>query len=278
MCPLGTACEHASGHTLAKLPLQHGYWRSSNLSADVRRCPDAGRSSSGCVGTQNSTHAFQCKEGLTGPYCRLCLAAKGHYYDELRSACKSCRKRGVSATSVLLAVLLAFGVIANVNVWQRMRLSPPMIRWLTYLWTSTAGLGIKTKLKIMWSLYQVSTQVPSIYQVRLPDSVQQLLRVFEIAIDLGIDGFVTQQLQCLGASGFFNQLLAYMLLPLLLLLITYLACLSRVHLRSRAVSSPRASAVESVSQRRQALLRAAPFMLLIAFLAFPVVSSCAFWN
>ena len=53
-CPVGAECTgFGIKRTLAQLPLKPGYWRTSNNSFDLRRCPvhpDASKKSTGCVG------------------------------------------------------------------------------------------------------------------------------------------------------------------------------------------------------------------------------------
>jgi hypothetical protein len=60
-CPVGSTCA-AEGTTLATLPLITGYYRSSNTSSDLRRCPDFGENS-GCVGGVSHGEG-PCKLGL----------------------------------------------------------------------------------------------------------------------------------------------------------------------------------------------------------------------
>ena len=79
-CPLGALCE-GSGATLSALRLRRGFYRSTNRSIDVRRCPDAaanctstkcdGGLMSGCLGEPTQP----CVDGLTGHYCSMCSAS-----------------------------------------------------------------------------------------------------------------------------------------------------------------------------------------------------------
>ena len=72
-CPLGALCER-QGRTLSHLRLRHGFYRASNRSVDVRRCPDAVPNCSttkcdgllsGCLGEPTQP----CVDGLRGHYC-----------------------------------------------------------------------------------------------------------------------------------------------------------------------------------------------------------------
>ena len=96
-CPIGADCS-AGAATLGRLRLYPGYYRLSNASADVRRCPDAGglplncssgcvtprgyplvETTSGCLGGAD-VHG-QCRDGLGGLFCLLCIGdVSGRYY------------------------------------------------------------------------------------------------------------------------------------------------------------------------------------------------------
>ncbi len=62
-CPIGTACDSA-GLTLANLPLAKGFWRTSNASAGILRCPDAAQNDTACIGGPGPE---LCKPWTTGP-------------------------------------------------------------------------------------------------------------------------------------------------------------------------------------------------------------------
>ena len=85
-CQTGMACDDI-GITRHTLPLHPGYWRPSNTSLSVYRCPDAGEncgslgecnvSSSGCRVVMDDDGARPCLPGLTGVFCRLCDGRNG---------------------------------------------------------------------------------------------------------------------------------------------------------------------------------------------------------
>ena len=198
-CPIGARCE-ASGASRLRLPLQPGYWRISNRSADVRRCPDGASAETGCVGT-NGSHAAQCKDGLTGPYCRLCLEPSGNFFNEEEGACVGCAN---GAVPTQLIVMLVVGLLVLGRSWflswrYFQRQSSKQLLAQMHAWFHR--LGLKNKFKILFSMFQVSTKVPTIYQVRLPQSVQELVQTFQVTIDVGIDGYISHRLQCLNLHG-----------------------------------------------------------------------------
>ena len=88
LCPVGSRCGEA-GAPLASLPLLPGYYRTSNASDDLRRCPDFGPDA-GCVGGVGVGEG-PCGAQLRGPYCRLCnVTDTSRYYDASGSACVPC--------------------------------------------------------------------------------------------------------------------------------------------------------------------------------------------
>lgn len=81
-CVGGTNCT-SIGSTLNALVVKPGYYRRTNLSIDVRRCPDAAtgcsgdrqcpETKSGCLGGSDAADA-SCREGLSGVFCSLCAS------------------------------------------------------------------------------------------------------------------------------------------------------------------------------------------------------------
>jgi hypothetical protein len=156
-CRVGTSCPE-QGTTLTQLTLRRGYWRASNLSLDVRRCPDAGEncasamcdnSTSGCRGGVDSTS--YCAPTLEGPLCRLCKNATDRVYympaDGSRAAaCEPC------GFPVEKKIVLALGVIAGVLVARLLlrilaRKCPSYVEFTLKRYQKAAKL--ETKLKIL---------------------------------------------------------------------------------------------------------------------------------
>ena len=87
-CPPGTLCE-TIGIDVHGLLLQAGWWRISNTSVDIKRCPDYKSSNLACVGGEGAG-AGMCKDTLDGPFCVLCSGGVGHYYDKDDKKCYEC--------------------------------------------------------------------------------------------------------------------------------------------------------------------------------------------
>ena len=63
-CPVGSNCSFA-GIAFERLPLLRGYYRRSNTSGDLRRCPDFG-AASGCVGGVSDVSGVNGVSGARG--------------------------------------------------------------------------------------------------------------------------------------------------------------------------------------------------------------------
>lgn len=175
-CFTGVACV-ASGITLETLPILPGYFRASETSTDVRRCPDAAigcggaaqceATRSGCAGShsprrdvvgapRNGTSAALCRAGLDGIFCLLCSEQpEPVYYVEAtpdRAAyCEMCANFVTAGLGVRLLVLLATLVAIAVGVATASRRAPKWFRvWLKRVWFRvTITWAVQTKLKIL---------------------------------------------------------------------------------------------------------------------------------
>ena len=98
LCPAGSACA-GNGVTLAKLPLEPGYYRTGNASSDLRRCPDAATTRAASAAWATAARARA--RVAAGPYCKLCnVTDTSRYYDAAESACVLCE--GNAAAPVLI--------------------------------------------------------------------------------------------------------------------------------------------------------------------------------
>jgi hypothetical protein len=103
-----------------------------------------------------------------------------------------------------------------------------------------------------------------------------------VPLDLGVDSFASQTLQCMGTRDFATSILFYILTPVLLLLVVLAVCVASVVLERKQASAATVHAKltakrgQPLSPSRSVVLKFAPWMLLVCFLAFPVVSAKAF--
>lgn len=128
LCPVGTHC--TGGATLLNLPMRTGYFRATEASDDVRRCPDAAvgcaatgaalcpESKSGC--RNSSTHGTGCAEGLRGAFCLLCMAddSRTLIYRAANATavarCVDCQEDGLVGRTVGEALMVAAILLACV--------------------------------------------------------------------------------------------------------------------------------------------------------------------
>jgi ribosomal protein S27E len=153
-CFVGTDCP-LKNTTRLTLPLKRGFWRVSNTSLDVRRCPDAAancsrtgeavcpHSTSGCRGGHDARRS--CAPSLDGPLCLLC-ANRSHYYNKASATrearCSSCgdvvgRTLGAYA-AILAGVLVVMGVLIRCGTHDK---------WTRFLRATRP----EAKIKIVWS-------------------------------------------------------------------------------------------------------------------------------
>ena len=168
---------------------------------------------------------------MTGPYCSVCAEQDGNYYHSADRACKDCASAGVSALGIILLVALPLLLLAAL-LGRRRRTGVLLPARANEMATRALQLGLKNKLKLIFSMYQVTTKVPEVYIVQMPSLVQNILRVFRVPLDLGFDSFATQSLNCMNLTSFGLVLFVFMLVPLLLLLAAVAVALVAVRLAS----------------------------------------------
>ena len=253
-CPVGTIC--APGTTLTNLVLQKGYYRPSNTSIDVQRCPDAAFNGTGCIGGSGSP----CAAGLKGAFCELCVVEGSNFYSEATSispaSCKACAN---AASGSMLMFLVALVVAAAVALLYR---SIPAER-LERARTITKWLSPQNKLKIVVGSYMIATKVPSVYEVPIPEDVRELLKEMSKVITLGIQGFTSAPLECAGLRGYVPRLLFWMIWPFAAVLILIIAA-SILHARKPG------------KQSTALLEQVLPWALRLLFLVYPVVTNISF--
>ena len=153
-CPPGTECA-TIGLNMQDLPLKSGWWRANYTSVDVKRCDDhADSAGSGCIGGPN---AMACKPSLDGPFCVLCKAGPGHYYDNDFNECRECTGGTryttiftVLGTGILFAI--GSGILMHYLSLPLLKACKPKRRISLKLWVAFRSLMVK--VKIAWSFYQ----------------------------------------------------------------------------------------------------------------------------
>ena len=211
-CPVGAACDQP-GVTMMSLPVLEGYYRASDASSDLRRCPDFGSGSS-CIGGVGAAEG-PCKPWTQGPYCRLCnVTDTSRYFSVGASACLPCE--GSAGTPILLGVGVLVAAIAiclllvHMKPHRKIPALGKLLRWLTRMHSQ---LSLRAKVKQLLGLYQIATQISAVYEVSMPEAMARLLSVLELfnfnLPRLGLP------LQCLGLRTYQQQLAVTMLMPLI---------------------------------------------------------------
>lgn len=279
-CPSGATCNR-SGLTVDMLTIQHGYWRLSNTTADVRLCPDHSTVAlwhskpTGCMGGTGAGEAL-CRPGLGGIYCMACSAAlaETHFYHSVEKACLECE--GTIPGGVwLLATLLVLGLLAllvrrHAGVRLRGRLAllhqalGSALKTLQELRASALWASLAVMARSLIGFYQIVSEVEEVFVIELPLKVVQLIRSMSW-LNLHLTRIVN--LDCIGLGGYTSNLVMSAVMPVLLLLLTALvsfACEAAL------------TATRGRELLRGAALRALPWLLLITFLVSTDICALAF--
>ena len=156
-CKTGSDCAQATGLTLASLPLLPGFYRISNASDDLRRCPDHGPRS-GCVGGGVGEGEGPCGQWLQGPYCKRCNVTDiSRYYNAELSACLPCENetlkgQALTLTGVSVTVLLFIALLCTCLKPHRLTALRPVVWRCKNL---IAQLSIRAKCKQLLGFYQI---------------------------------------------------------------------------------------------------------------------------
>ena len=250
-CPVGTACS-SLGSSLQGLPIARGFYRLNGDSTDVRECPDARKncsttfgttlcqSSSGCEGGED--FLGQCAPGLTGVYCRECDRSDGQnvFYrgasEDDVAKCAPCGDTLVQTALLYGGVIvgMVLGVALLLAGWRRLPKST-----VERLHALNASFTPRNKIKVLIGFYQLTTQVPSVYEVALPPEINDLLDQLSTGISFGLQSIATTPLECLGFVGYQWRLLTYTAMPPVLVLAVVLVVLvgSCVGGNKKAISS-----------------------------------------
>ena len=264
-CVTGSWCANdTKGITLALLPLLRGYYRTGNMSNDLRRCPDFG-DSSGCVGGVGFGEG-PCKDFLEGPYCKLCNVTDGsRFYSPEKSACLPCSDSWVLPAIVCSSVIAAMALAMVCRCVRSRYCTEPKTKderkaaLRRRLRRLLSQLSLKAKAKQLLGFFQVATRVADVYETPMPESVSQVL-AFADLLNINIAG-LRLPLQCLGIGSYQKQLATTMMAPLVLAGAIVLGFVLR---SCCGTSGPR--------DRFAGLLAGLPWLLTLSFLVFPMVN------
>jgi hypothetical protein len=266
------------------MPIKRGYFRLTNYSVDIRRCPDAAlgcsnkpeckESNSGCLGSVNRDTITQergaqeslCRTGLSGPFCRLCNSTDAAVYyaaatNDKTASCVACGSTAQDAILVSAGGAVAAAAIFPMTIFCFNRYFSEQFR--SRMGQTWATFTPHYKLRIGVGFYQIVTQMQIVYEVEMPPTVSQMLSTFSTGISFGLNS-VGSVLECLNFRGFHSTLTLYIVAPLTIAGLVLV--LAAVH----ALSASRARSA------RKVLKRAATPLLLLAFVSYPLVATKAF--
>jgi hypothetical protein len=247
-CPVGFTC-NGYGVNVTIAAVATGFWRPSASSVLAKRCPYP----PACLGGVTPTRAYDqtsgslCAPGLAGAYCQLCDSTR--IFVASRVHCEACATPRNKA--LLLIALLFIGALAlcgTRRLWTQpcARRARALLLWFT-------RVSMRTKLKILIGFYQVLTALPAVYSVSYPPSYARVLNVFRV-VNLHLFGWLPGlHPTCFGLSSLLSQLVAATLAPLGAVVVLVTIC-------------------ELRSERSRAM----PWVLYLAFLVHPSVSSFGF--
>eukprot|EP00617_Octactis_speculum_P011113 CAMPEP_0185792090 /NCGR_PEP_ID=MMETSP1174-20130828/158731_1 /TAXON_ID=35687 /ORGANISM="Dictyocha speculum, Strain CCMP1381" /LENGTH=788 /DNA_ID=CAMNT_0028487107 /DNA_START=446 /DNA_END=2812 /DNA_ORIENTATION=- len=206
-CPDGAACPKFT--TLQNMQLKEDYWRSSQESSIVLRCPELRR----CRGGYANDSSF-CKAHFEGPYCAVCK--EGYWKQD--NKCISCRDTSVRpelwVLSGVAVVFMAIGYMLLGGVYLGDTLAKQMIK------AGRKYRRLKTKLKITVCFTQIMAEFPlQFVDVVYPDAVYNFYRHASVYISLNL--YEQFRIACNQGreNHYFSKLLVVTLTPLGLVLV-----------------------------------------------------------
>ena len=153
-----------------------------------------------------------------------------------------------------------------------MLLPPPAthLRLCLRLRVLTVARSVRAcQFKVLLGFYMLAAPIPDVYDVSLPEDVEQLLRSMTVVVTLGINaGLEATPLNCLGLGGIVAQIQFWTFIPLVVVLVILGA--------STVVAVWRAGEDKDLKLWKRVLTIAAPSALKFLFIMFPIVSREAF--
>ena len=221
---------------------------------------------------QNSSKSVAddiCYDDLTGVFCRLCKSRTDGvrvYYvpatSSHRAHCKECKDTGWSTLLIYLGISLALAlVIYLLRTAYQKQLSKSRKVQLSRAWKTFKP---DNKCKIVIGFYLIATKIPKVYDVELPVTVKQTLSAFAIGVSFGLNG-ADSVLECFKMRGYLQTLILYMMAPLVVASLILLGWLVRLLWYTHKRVS-----------LTLLLEMAAPLLLKVVFLAYPLVTNAAF--
>eukprot|EP00966_Prymnesium_polylepis_P070665 1642295-Prymnesium_polylepis.2 len=213
----GARC--ALNATEGTLTLSDGYWRHTTATLEILRCKHIGASSvadgawSPCSGGREAGNEGDgyCATGYRGPRCELCNGT-GDYFSQFEARCKSCGNIVLHSIVALCACFVIFlaGVVGtqSVQATQCQHLAcgsgggnklASFIRRGHELYDKA---GLRFKIKALIGFYQCMAAIPSVFDVRTPQSMTShidFMDFMESISDIGVEVVMLPHSACFGS-------------------------------------------------------------------------------
>ena len=138
-------------------------------------------------------------------------------------------------------------------------------------------------MKLCLGFYQVVTRVPDVFKLSFPRAAERLLAVFEV-FNINVSG-LSVPIACVGLGSYSNKMLFTILFPFVIAAVIAFGSVGYAVLSARMAATPetdrksRTSAATESDRKspfKDGRLLALPYLLILSFLVFPMVSCTAF--
>jgi len=216
-----------------------GYYRRTNLSAEIRRCPDYrqnktledGRDRSSCNPSGEEVSELGCRPGTTGAFCSQCNVTDGtRFFSHSTSSCKECTGNiGTPAGNIIVIVLLCvilalLGFLVQFKPHERY---PWFQMAVTRAIDLANSVGFRAKFKQVMGFYQIATRIQVVYQVNMPEDTQSFLDFLQDKVNLDLVEFFGYPLECGSLGGYENKLKFMIIWPIVICVLLFAAGVSK---------------------------------------------------
>ena len=261
-CPSGTNCD-TNGTTIFTLQsaILPGYYRYTNRSAEIRRCPDYrnnvsladGRDRSSCSPAGEPVSDLGCRLGTEGAFCEQCNVTDGsHYFSHTTSTCKVCTGNigtpAVTGTIIFLFVLLVGGCLIKFKPHERF---PWFQMAVTRALDMANSISLRAKIKQVTGFYQIATNIQVVYQINMPSDTQSFLDSLQGVVNFDIVETFGLPLSCANLGGYESKLLFMIVSPIVVCLSLILAGICKQwfdFLRKKVKDQVKAAQALAISQ------------------------------
>ena len=190
--------------TLERLPLEPGYWRTTNTSRVVMSCIVA----EACVGNDGAGN--YCRVGHGGPYCDVCNSG---YSKDVSGICQSCD-----------SILSPASILMNVSTLLLLLIAAVIVKKKFYSKYKRQFRGLKAAFRIFFVSYQIIAVLPSIVPaMSLPENLTSSIDSLNF---LKLNIFKMVSFGCLNSAiNFYSQLVTMTTLPIIICLLLWIIIL-----------------------------------------------------